>query len=156
MEKIDIIMAVNNQEHLNNRQLAEQLKEVYQINFNISQSLSKTQKQEIIQQLENNEAVRKLIITLVAKNQDLSNNNRKFGRQREQSKRDFLESENRNKELVNEISLIRFQLNEMRRMLTHNLEVIHKQLLNNMLKRSEIIILLKELINVVNKKEKAN
>ena len=143
----------NKQQNLNDRQLAEHLKKVYKINFNISQSLSKSEKVEIIKQLENNEAVRKLVITFIAKNQDLSNNNRKFGKQRELAKRDLIESEERNEELVNEISLIRFQLNEMKRMLSNNLEVIQQQLLNNMLNRSEIIIVFKELINVINKKE---
>lgn len=39
-------------------------------------------------------------------------------------------------------------------MLSQNLEVIQQQFLNNMLNRSEIIIVFKELINVINKKEK--
>lgn len=138
----------------NDRELAEMLKEVYKINFNISQTLSKSDKIEVIKQLENNEAIRKLVMTFVAKNQDLSNNNRKFGRQREQAKRDFIDSQERNEELVNEISLIRFQLNEIRKMLSNILEITQQKLINNMLNRSEIITVLKELISVVNKKEK--
>lgn len=156
-EKREIMIEVINTEKtqkLNSRELDEMLKEVYKINFNISKSLSKSDKIEVIQQLENNEAIRKLVITLVAKNQDLSKNNRKFGRHREQAKRDLIDSQERNEELVNEISLIRFQLNEMRKMLSNILEITQQKLINNMLNRSEIITVLKELISVVNKKEK--
>jgi hypothetical protein len=136
---------------LNNRQLGEYLKQAYKINLNISQSLSKAQKQEVITILENSEAVRKLVMTLVAKNQELGNNNRKFGKQREDAKRDLVESQERNEELANEISLIRFQLNEMRKMLTNSLEILQQQLINNMLTRSEIITVFKELIFAVDK-----
>jgi hypothetical protein len=142
---------INHRPELTDRQLAEYLKKFYKINFNISQNLSKSQKKEIINKLENNEAIRELVKTLVTKNIELSNNNRQFGRQREQAKRDFLESKERNEQLANEISLVRFQVNEMRKMLSSTLEIAQEQLVNNMLDRSEIIIVLKEMIKAVKK-----
>ncbi|WP_373480904.1 hypothetical protein [Geminocystis sp.] len=95
-----------------------------------------------------------MINTFVIKNKDLGNNNRQFGRQREQAKRDLVETAEKNDELNNELSLIRFELKEMRKMLTNVLEITLEKLMKNMFTRSEIIIIFKELINAVNIKEK--
>lgn len=121
------------------KELAEVLKQTYSINKNITQALTKNQKEELINILEVNETVLALVNSFIAKNNELGNRNRRFGRQREDAKRNLLTSEERNEELATEVSQLRYQLIELKRMIRETFDNFHDQLLRNMLDRSEII-----------------
>ncbi|MBE9047322.1 hypothetical protein IQ255_23470 [Pleurocapsales cyanobacterium LEGE 10410] len=61
------------------RTLADELKLAYGINKNISNNLNKAQQEELLSLLENNDTVLSLVESFVAKNNELSNNNRQYG-----------------------------------------------------------------------------
>ena len=68
-------------EKLEINDIAHQLKKVYGINKNISSSLNQQQQEELFSLLENNQTVLSLTQLFVAKNNELANNNRKYGKQ---------------------------------------------------------------------------
>lgn len=118
---------------------AQQLKEIYKINKNITNSLSKDQKEELLFLLANNETVLELTQSFVAKNNELANNNRKYGKQRETAKRDLVDEQEKNNELNTQVSQLQYELKELRKQLVTVLESFQGMLTQDLLERSEII-----------------
>ena len=127
-------------EKLKVRDVAQELKQIYGINKNITNSLSQEQKEELFSLLENNETVLSLTQSFVAKNKELANNNRQFGKQREDAKRDLLDEQERNNELNTEVSQLKYELRELRIQLINVLDSFHGMLTRNILERSEILL----------------
>ena len=120
--------------------VAQELKQTYGINKNISNSLTPKQKEELLSLLENNETVLNLTQAFVAKNNQLANNNRQYGRQREAAKRNLADEQEKNNELNNEVSQLKYELKELKNQLVNVLDSFHEMLTNDVLKRSEIIL----------------
>ena len=127
--------------------IANKLKEIYGINKNISNSLTEEQKENLFFLLENNETVLTLTQSFVAKNNELANNNRKYGRQRETAKRNLVDERERNNELNTEVSQLKYELKELRVQLVNVLDSFQDMLTKNMLERSEILVFVKNLSN---------
>ena len=127
--------------------IANKLKEIYGINKNISNSLTEEQKKDLFFLLENNETVLTLTQSFVAKNNELANNNRKYGRQRETAKRNLVDERERNNELNTEVSQLKYELKELRVQLVNVLDSFQDMLTKNMLERSEILVFVKNLSN---------
>ena len=127
--------------------IADKLKEIYGINKNISNSLSLEQKEQLLFLLENNETVFTLTQSFVAKNNELANNNRQYGRQREAAKRNLVDEQERNNELNTEVSQLKYELKELKVQLVNVLDSFHEMLTKNMLERSEILIFVENLRN---------
>ena len=125
--------------------IANKLKEIYGINKNISNSLTEEQKEDLFFLLENNETVLTLTQSFVAKNNELANNNRKYGRQRETAKRNLVDEQERNNELNTEVSQLKYELKELRVQLVNVLDSFQEMLTKNMLERSEILVFVKNL-----------
>jgi len=136
------------------KELRQYLKDTYKINFNVSDNLSASEKQEVIDMIENNEAIRKLVIGFVSVNKNLGNNNRMFGKQRSNAERKLKESEQENNRLSTEVSQIKYQYNELKKMLSQNLQVTYEKLVDNMIERSELMMIFKSLLSVVEQKKK--
>ncbi len=126
----------------------DELKEKYGINKNISNQLSSEQQKEILQLIENNDAISKLVRGFVVKNKELSNNNRKIGRQREDAKRKLNYKEEENQELATKVSQLRQELKILKQISYSILTDFKKQLTQDMLSRSEIITTVEELMKV--------
>jgi hypothetical protein len=135
-------------------ELRKYLKDTYKINFNVSDNLSVLEKQEVIDIIENNEAIQKLVLAFVSVNKKLGNNNRFFGRQRSNAERKLEESKEENNRLSTEISQIRYKYDQLKKMLSQNLQVTYDKLVDNMVERSELIQIVKGLISVVDHKKK--
>ena len=127
--------------------IATKLKEIYGINKNISNSLTLEQKKELFFLLENNETVLTLTQSFVAKNNELANNNRKYGRQRETAKRNLVDEQEKNSELNTEVSQLKYELKELKVQLVNVLDSFHEMLTKNMIERSEIIVFVGNLRN---------
>ena len=125
--------------------IANKLKEIYGINKNISNSLTEEQKKDLFFLLENNETVLTLTQSFVSKNNELANNNRKYGRQRETAKRNLVDEQERNNELNTEVSQLKYELKELRVQLVNVLDSFQEMLTKNMLERSEILVFVKNL-----------
>ncbi|MGL5835338.1 MAG: hypothetical protein ACRC1Z_19230 [Waterburya sp.] len=80
-----------------------------------------------------------------AKNNELANNNRRYGRQREAAKRDLLEEEERNDELSTQVSQLKYELKELKIQLFTVLNSFHGMLIKDVLSRSEIILFIEKL-----------
>lgn len=132
-------------EKLEINDIAHQLKEVYGINKNISSSLNQQQQEELFSLLENNQTVLSLTQLFVAKNNELANNNRKYGRQREAAKRDLRDEEEKNDELNTQVSQLKYELKELRIQLVTVLNSFHGMLTKDVLNRSEIILFVEKL-----------
>jgi hypothetical protein len=137
-----------------NKELKHYLKDTYKINFNVSDNLSVSEKQEVIEIIENNEAIQKLVLAFVSVNQKLGNNNRMFGKQRSSAEKKLEESMEKNNRLTTELSLIKEQYNQLKKMLSQSLQVAHDKLVDNMIGRSELIKVLQALVSVVDSKKK--
>jgi len=120
--------------------IADELKQIYGINKNISNSLSKEQKKELLILLENNETILNLTRSFVIKNNELAKNNRQFGRQRETAKRNLIDEQGRNNDLNNEVSQLKYELRELKNQLFNVLDSFHGMLTKDLLQRSEIIL----------------
>ena len=120
--------------------IVQELKQIYGINKNISQSLSQEQQEELLSLLENNQTVSTLVQAFVTKNNWLVNNNRKFGKQRESAKRILVDEQERNSELNTELSQLKYELKELKNQLVNVLNSFHGMLIRDVLKRSEIIL----------------
>ncbi|GEM_PF-3510285 len=129
-----------------NQELATHLKKVYGINRNIAQILTKEQKEELLFLLVENKTVLTLVETFVQKNQEISQNNRQFGRQRERVKKELEVSKSKNQELLQELSSMRRQLIVFKKQIYLIMENIHYRLLGDLFDRSEIIYLTRELL----------
>ena len=125
--------------------IATKLKEIYGINKNISNSLTLEQKKELFFLLENNETVLTLTQSFVAKNNELANNNRKYGRQRETAKRNLVDEQEKNSELNTEVSQLKYELKELKVQLVNVLDSFHEMLTKNMLERSEVLLFVRNL-----------
>ena len=125
--------------------VVEELKQIYGINKNISQGLSQEQKEELLFLLQNNETVLALTQAFVAKNKELANNNRQFGRQREAANRNWADERERNDELNTEVSQLKYELKELKNQLVNVLDSFHKMLVQDVLERSEIILFVENL-----------
>ena len=137
--------------------IAEELKQVYGINKNISSSLSKEQKEELLLLLENNETILNLTRSFVTKNNELAKNNRQYGKQRETAKRNLVDEQERNNDLNNQVSQLKYELRELRNQLVNVLDSFQEMLTKDMLQRSEIILFVENLRNSVKpKKQKKN
>lgn len=132
-------------EKLEINDIANQLKQVYGINKNISSSLNQQQQEELFSLLENNQTVLSLTQLFVAKNNELANNNRKYGRQREAAKRDLRDEEEKNDELNTQVSQLKYELKELRIQLVTVLNSFHGMLTKDVLNRSEIILFVEKL-----------
>lgn len=126
-------------EKLKTQDVAQQLKEIYGINKNITKRLSKNQKEELLLLLADNETVLDLVQSFVAKNNELANNNRKYGKQRETAKRNLVDEQERNNELNTQVSQLKYELKELRKQLVTVLESFQGMLTQDLLERSEII-----------------
>jgi len=125
--------------------VADDLKQIYGINKNISNSLSKEQKKELLMLLENNETILNLTRSFVTKNHELAKNNRKFGKQRETAKRNLADEQGKNSELNNQVSQLKYELKELKHQLINVLDSFHEMLTRDVLKRSEIILFVEKL-----------
>ena len=125
--------------------IANKLKEIYGINKNISNSLSQEQKEELLFLLENNKTIFTLTQSFVAKNNELANNNRQYGRQREAARRNLVDEQERNNELSTEVSQLKYELKELRVQLVNVLDSFHEMLTKNMLERSEVLLFVRNL-----------
>lgn len=125
--------------------VAEELKQVYGVNKNISNNLSQEQRKELLSLLENNETVLALTKAFVAKNNELSNNNRKFGKQREKANRNLQDEQEKNNQLNTEVSQLKYELKELRKQLVNVLDRFHGMLTKDILKRSEILLFVENL-----------
>jgi hypothetical protein len=136
-----------------NRGLEEYLKNEYDINFNVSENLSASEKQELIGLIENNECIYKLVGSFVCVNKRLANSSKSHGRRRGIAEGKLEDSEEENNKLSTELSLIRQNYNQLKKMLSQQLEVVHDKLLDDMLERSELIIVLKSLVDSITYKK---
>lgn len=125
--------------------VSDELKQIYGINKNISNSLSKKQKQELLLLLESNETVLNVTRSFVTKNNELAKNNRQFGRQREAAKRNLVDEQERNNDLNNQVSQLKYELKELRQQLVNVLDSFQEMLTKDMLQRSEIILFVENL-----------
>ncbi|MEN9518922.1 MAG: hypothetical protein RLZZ381_1510 [Cyanobacteriota bacterium] len=132
-------------EKLEVQDTAQELKQIYGINKNISGSLSQQQQEELFSLLENNKTVLTLTQLFVAKNNELANNNRKYGKQRESAKRDLLDEEERNNELSTQVSQLKYELKELKNQLFTVMDSFHGMLIRDALNRSEIILFVEKL-----------
>ena len=118
----------------------DKLKQVYGVNKNISSNLDREQIEELLFLLDSNETVLALVQAFVAKNNELANNNRQYGRQRETAKRDLVYEQERNDELNNKVSQLKYELKELKIQLFNVLDSFHGMLVQDLRKRSEIIL----------------
>ena len=128
---------------------ATQLKQIYGVNKNISKHLSAHQKEELLSLLENNNTVLAFGQAMIAKNNELSNNNRKFGRQRENAKRDLQDQKEINNELNTEVSQLKYELKALKKQLINIVNGFHGMLMEDMLNRSEILLFVESLLNTL-------
>ncbi|MDJ0898011.1 MAG: hypothetical protein QNJ55_04310 [Xenococcus sp. MO_188.B8] len=129
--------------------LAKELKNIHNIDKDISHYLTDSQKAELLYVLENNQAVLKLIKLLTAKNQTLRKNNRRIGRQRNVAEKDLKKQKDKNEELNREISQLKYELIELQSQIGGGLASFQEMLLADILERSEILKFIQELINAV-------
>lgn len=136
------------QQKQQNEVLANKLKEEYLINKNVSDALSLEQKQEILDLLESNESVFRLVQAFVDKNNELGNNNRKFGKQRNQAHRELDRQLEKNNQLATDLSQLRAEFIAFRRQTYELINSFQNYLTNNMSSRSEILTFLRGLKDV--------
>ena len=129
--------------------LAKELKNIHNIDKDISHYLTDSQKAELLYVLENNQAVLKLIKLLTAKNQTLRKNNRRIGRQRNVAEKDLKKQKDKNEELNREIYQLKYELIELQSQIGGGLASFQEMLLADILERSEILKFIQELINAV-------
>ena len=129
--------------------LAKELKNIHNIDKDISHYLTDSQKAELLYVLENNQAVLKLIKLLTAKNQTLRKNNRRIGIQRNVAEKDLKKQKDKNEELNREISQLKYELIELQSQIGGGLASFQEMLLADILERSEILKFIQELINAV-------
>lgn len=126
--------------------LAQELKKNYQINQNISSHLTDSQKADLLCILENNEAVLKLLKLLIAKNNSLGKSNQIIGKQRSYLEKALKKEKEKNEKLNLEVIQLRCELQEFQSQIGISLNSLQDMLLSDILKRSEIIKFLQELI----------
>lgn len=129
--------------------IAEELKSIYGINKNISNSLTNFQKEELLHLLKNNKTVLELTKSFVAKNKELGNNNRTFGRQRSDAYRKLEDEREKNEKLNNEVSQLKYELIELKNQIGNVLSEFQRMLVDDILTRSEILTFIQELKNSV-------
>ncbi len=129
--------------------IAEELKSIYGINKNISNSLTNSQKEELLHLLKNNKTVLELTKSFVAKNKELGNNNRTFGRQRSDAYRKLEDEREKNEKLNNEVSQLKYELIELKNQIGNVLSEFQRMLVDDILTRSEILTFIQELKNSV-------
>lgn len=127
--------------------LDKELKNNYKINQNISKHLTDSQKAELLYILENNEAVLELVNLLIAKNKFLATSKQIIGRHRSDLKKALKDEREKSEKLDIEIAQVRSELEELQSQIGISLNSLHDLLLSDILKRSEIIKFLQELIN---------
>jgi seryl-tRNA synthetase len=127
--------------------IATQLKQIYGVNKNISNKLKKTQKEELLHLLENNDTVLAFAQALISKNNELANNNRGLGKRRVAAETELEEQREENKELNNEISQLKYELKALMSQLVNVINSFHKMLVNDMLDKSEIIQFTQKLLD---------
>ena len=83
--------------------------------------------------------------------------NRQYGKQRETAKRNLVDEQERNNDLNNQVSQLKYELRELRNQLVNVLDSFQEMLTKDMLQRSEIILFVENLRNSVKpKKQKKN
>jgi seryl-tRNA synthetase len=127
--------------------IATQLKQIYGVNKNISNKLKKTQKEELLHLLENNDTVLAFAQALISKNNELANNNRGLGKRRVAAETELEEQREENKELNNEISQLKYELKALMSQLVNVINSFHKMLVNDLLDKSEIIQFTQKLLD---------
>lgn len=125
--------------------VADKLKQTYGINKNISNSLNREQKEELLLLLENNETILNLTRSFVTKNNELARNNRQFGKQRETARRKWIDEQERNNDLNTEVSQLKYELRELKQQLVNVLDSFQGMLMRDLLQRSEIILFVENL-----------
>lgn len=84
--------------------LQDSLKAKYGINKNITQSLSAAECEELLTLLQSQPSAIKLVGSFIAKNEELSRNNRTFGQQRSQTQQKFKSLQTEHEKLEKEIA----------------------------------------------------
>ena len=129
--------------------IAEELRNIYGINKNISKPLTASQKEELLYLLENNKTVLELTKSFVVKNNELANNNRNYGRQRSNAVKKLEEERDRNEKLNNEVAQLKYELIELKNQIGNVLTTFQRMLVDDILTRSEILTFIQELKNTV-------
>ena len=135
------------------RELKEYLKNEYDIYHNVSENLSASEKQELIGLIENNECIYKLVASFVCANKRLANSSRSHGQRRGIAERRLEDSVEENNRLSTELSLIRENYNQLKKMLANQLEIVHDKLIDDMIERSELLTVLKSLVGSITYKK---
>ena len=134
-----------------NEEVAEKLKVDYQINKNISNALTLEQKKEVLQVLQSNIAVVLLVNSFIDKNNELGNNNRTFGRERNQARRELTDQIEKNNKLATDLSQLRAEFIEFRKAVVVVIEDFQSYLMNNVSDRSEILLFMRNLTKIFQK-----
>ena len=134
-----------------NEEIAEQLKIDYQINKNVSNALTLEQKKEVLQVLQSNSSVVVLVNSLINKNSELGNNNRKFGKERNQAQRDLNVKVEENNKLATDLSQLRAEFIAFRKTVALVVGDFHNYLTNNVSDRSEILLFTRNLTKIFQK-----
>ena len=137
------------QSQIKSLNIADQLKQTYGVNKNISSSLKKSQKEELLHLLENNDTVLAFAQALISKNNELANNNRSLGSRRKNAETKLEDEKEKNNELNTEVSQLKYELQGLKNQLVNVTKSFQGMLTNNMLDRSEIVQFTQTLLNAL-------